>query len=644
MQSSQDQLLSASEKEDAENDTTTTTTRPERLPMHAPQHSNSMHNTSRLIHPVQIQGRASSMASHYSASYYTISHDNEFYTQVPLIALYGVGSMTSSQDAEFSGDASTSGVSSAAAQPPPPINRPLWMATLTTATLQFLVGYHLVLLNAIEPYAFRGHATWEWSWAVAALAIGAPLGCIGGGYGAQHYGRKLILGINALFFLVGELLQLYATGVAASSLEIFIVGRAMMGVASGVATVLVPIYLGELAPPQLRGTLGTINQFSMVVGILVADLLSFGFATPQGWKHLVLFPIGLSIFQLCVLPWVVESPVWKIQQAPDSFEARAFFLQLRGKNANNMAQVEAELQQHIRMAQQQQQKAQCSSSSSSSRYSLRQQWHDFWNVGDGAAKRRYRLVAVILLHTVQQWSGISVLFYYSTQLFGASMERPLVGTTLMGTVNVACTYLALLYMDKFPRTTLLLYSIGGMIVAMLVLTVTQLPYLQEVYPLGTTIVLVLAVNAAVACYGLGLGPIPWILLVEYFEDDARHVSLVLSVISTYSWMVNFLLTLAFPVLLLQANGAAQPYTFALFGLLLMGAGTAIGMDYLPEPHPMYGSSTTVTPKPLEGHHHPPALVDNSNNTRRSRCQDDEEDLREYHHHFKEETNDPGVMA
>jgi hypothetical protein len=220
------------------------------------------------------------------------------------------------------------------------VTRYLIIATIANAIPQFLMGYNLSVLNTPEKYIFPGHTTLAWSFTVSSLAIGAPLGAYIGGGLADIYGRKWALGVNGLGFLVAGILQTFAP-----TLPVLTVARFVVGLMSGIASVLVPIYLGELAPPHLRGTLGTVNQFAMVVGIFVADLLSIQFASDDGWRILLSFTSGLAIVQLLLMPWVVESPLFLLRTTTshDNVQAREVLQQLRGYTSHEDLDAEVEM-------------------------------------------------------------------------------------------------------------------------------------------------------------------------------------------------------------------------------------------------------------------------------------------------------------
>ncbi|CAM9890505.1 unnamed protein product [Choristocarpus tenellus] len=180
---------------------------------------------------------------------------------------------------------------------------PLVCAVLVAVLLQFLVGYNIAVMNAPELVVFPDHTTAEWSLAVSVFAIGGPFGAVLAGIVSNASGRRMAIVLNAWIFLAGGILLSLAPTV-----YWLIPARLIIGFASGFATVIVPIYLGELAPPTLRGTLGTLTQFAMVTGILGANLMAFPLATDDGWRLLFALTPILAIVQLLCLPLIYESP------------------------------------------------------------------------------------------------------------------------------------------------------------------------------------------------------------------------------------------------------------------------------------------------------------------------------------------------
>jgi SP family facilitated glucose transporter-like MFS transporter 3 len=180
---------------------------------------------------------------------------------------------------------------------------PLLSAVLVSMLSQFLVGYNTSVMNAPQDVVFPDHTIAQWSVAVAAFAIGGPFGAIAGGYIANRQGRKGALLMTSWIFLVGGLLMGLAMNV-----YWLIPARFLVGFASGLSSVVVPVYLGEIAPPTLRGTLGTCTQFALVIGILVSSLVAFPLATPVGWRYLFLLTPVLCVVQLLLSSLLLESP------------------------------------------------------------------------------------------------------------------------------------------------------------------------------------------------------------------------------------------------------------------------------------------------------------------------------------------------
>ena len=132
------------------------------------------------------------------------------------------------------------------------VTTPLIFAVLIASMLQFIYGYNIGVMNPPEPYVFPGHSTGKWSMAVAAFCIGGPAGSVLGGQWADSRGRRGALLIITWLFVFGGLMQ-----ACAPTLDVVIIARAIIGLASGASSVLVPLYLGEMAPPNLRGVIGT---------------------------------------------------------------------------------------------------------------------------------------------------------------------------------------------------------------------------------------------------------------------------------------------------------------------------------------------------------------------------------------------------
>ena len=166
------------------------------------------------------------------------------------------------------------------------------------------------------------------------------------------------------------------------------------------------------------------------------------------------------------------------------------------------------------------------------------------------------LISALSLQMSSQLGGINAVFYYSSLFFDGIIENPLVATTLMGAINVAATYLALILMDRCGRRTLVMVSSGGMFVSCVFVVLALLGKFEK-------IVALLAVASYVTFFELGLGPIPSLVVAEMF--DGKYVTAAMSVCSQLNWTCNFVVGLLFPYM----NKTLGPYSFGPFAIVLL---------------------------------------------------------------------------
>jgi len=299
---------------------------------------------------------------------------------------------------------------------------------------------------------------------------------------------------------------------------------------------------GEIAPPTLRGTLGTLTQFAIVIGILVADVFAFPLATVSRWRYLFSVTPLLCVFQFFVSPFLLESPRWLLNKDENSVEARVVIRNLRGYRSEE--EVENEVSNFLY---------------ASSRHKMnRTSAHSSGAMWDLLKDRNQRLLvqAAILLQMAQQLCGINAVFYYSTDFFEGIIPNPLLGTTLVAFINVLATYVALKVMDHAGRRTLLITSAGGMLVSAVFITFALLAYIPKYVAL-------LAVMGFVSFFEIGLGPIPWLIVAEMF--DSKYVATAMSLSCIVNWSCNFFVGQFFPFMS-EYLGA---WSFAPFGGVLV---------------------------------------------------------------------------
>lgn len=394
---------------------------------------------------------------------------------------------------------------------------------------------------------FPGHTEFEWAVCVSIFAVGGPIGSLTAGKMSNAIGRKKSLLVSSLLFIVAGALMAFA-----ASIYMLIVGRFLVGYASGTVSVVVPLYLGELAPPNLRGALGTGYQFGVVSGILIVDLLAFAFSGPSdgiahpGWRFLFGCTIIPAILQIALSSLLTESPRWLLTKNRPK-EAADILRRLRGTT---------DVYEEIDSI--------CSASDNESGDM------GFWAVLSDR-NIRFPLIVGVVLQLAQQFSGINAVMFYANSFFkNVGLQDPLVGTCLVGTINVISTGVALMLMDTAGRRPLLIYSAVGMIVALFVMTLGLLKYLPF-----ANMVSVGGMMCFVWFFEIGLGPIPWLIVAEMFPAKPRATAM--SIATMVNWICSFIVGLVFPTLQSELN----EFSFVPFATSLVFALVFI-VKYVPE--------------------------------------------------------------
>ena len=289
----------------------------------------------------------------------------------------------------------------------------------------------------------------------------------------------------------------------------------------------------------------TVTQFALVVGILFADIVGFALANETQWRLMFSLTSVMALFQLLLTPFLLESPRWLLGKNPKSPKARFIIKKLRGYRYDE--EVETEVGHYL--------------AASKSQPMDNEKGHDKEKkntVSDMFADKKVRLLVVstLVLQVANQFSGINAVFYYSGLFFDGVIDNPLVGTTLIGAINVLATYVALLLMDRCGRRTLIMLSAAGMFASCIVIVLALLGYFSKMVALG-------AVASYVSFFEIGLGPIPWLIVAEMFGP--KYISTAMSVSSQLNWTCNFFVGLLFPMM----NKLLGPYSFGPFAVVLL---------------------------------------------------------------------------
>lgn len=434
----------------------------------------------------------------------------------------------------------------------------LLLISLVSAMGGLLFGYDWVVIGGAkifyEPFfGLEGSAALR-GWAMSSALIGCLAGALLSGAWSDRYGRKKMLIIASVLFVVSA----YGTGVV-DSFTGFILYRILGGFGIGMASNVSPIYIAEVSPAASRGRYVSINQLTVVLGILTAQIVNWligkqytagdGIITADGiawawrwmfWAELV--PATLFFILSFVIP---ESPRWLALHGRKA-EAKKIFTRIGGEEN---AQAEMEIIENVTQTE-----------------------NNFdWKA---LLQPNVRMVLVIgvVLAVFQQWCGINVIFNYAHEIFSAAgyaVSDVLMNIVVTGVTNVVFTLVALFTVDRWGRRKLMLFGSSGLAIIYLIMGGC---YFYEIsgFPM------LLLVISAIACYAMSLAPVVWVVLSEIFPARIRGAAMAVS--TFFLWIACFLLTYTFPLLneYLKASG-----TFWVYGGICL-VGFLFIRSYLPE--------------------------------------------------------------
>ncbi|CAL8113551.1 unnamed protein product [Orchesella dallaii] len=379
-----------------------------------------------------------------------------------------------------------------------------------------------------------------YSYVVSIFAIGGMLGGFGGGMIANRFGRKGGLLLSDILGIGGGALM--ALTRSTRSYEILIVGRFVIGVHCGLSTILVPMYVSEIAPLNLRGALGTVNQLAVTIGLCVSQILGVDqlLGTNDGWPVLLGLALVPPALQLLLLPMCPESPRHLLITRQREDEARKALKKLRASNdvEDDVEEMKAEQRAHSQEA----------------RISMLQLLR--------SSSFRMPLVIAVTMQLSQQFSGINAVFYYSTTLFtetGLQESYAKFATIGVGAIMVGMTLVSVMLMDRAGRRTLHLYGLGGMFIFSIFITISML--IKEILDWISYLAVIFTLSFVVF-FAVGPGSIPWLITAELFSQGPRPAAMSIAVL--INWLSNFLVGKYF----LNMKNLLGNYAFLPFSVLL----------------------------------------------------------------------------
>jgi SP family sugar porter-like MFS transporter len=412
-----------------------------------------------------------------------------------------------------------------------------------------LFGYDFVVIGGAKPFyepffGISNNAALQ-GWAMSCALIGCLAGAVLSGWLSDRFGRKRLLILSAVLFIAASL----GTG-AAGSFGIFIIFRMLGGIGIGLASNLSPMYIAEITPGNLRGRFVSINQLTIVIGILAAQLINWRIAQPVpagvttteimtswngqlGWRwmfYACTIPAGLFF----ILMWLVpESPRWLARKSVNHPRAIKILAKIGGTKyaVSELNSIEETLSV---------------TTEKNDRLFLKQ---------PGVSKL---LVLGIVIAVFQQWCGINVIFNYAQEIFasaGYNVSDILFNIVITGSVNLIFTFIGMFTVDRLGRKALMLMGSVGLAV---IFAVIGGMYFFQLQGLPLLIMVVLAI----ACFAMSLAPVTWVVLSEIFPNRMRGIAMSIATFSL--WAACFVLTYTFPLLnqLLKSSG-----TFWLYGFI-----------------------------------------------------------------------------
>jgi SP family xylose:H+ symportor-like MFS transporter len=408
----------------------------------------------------------------------------------------------------------------------------VWAISLVAAMGGLLFGYDWVVVGGAKPFFekyFQLNSETLSGWANSCALLGCLFGSLPAGVLSDKFGRKKLLIVSAFLFAVSSVL----TGWAPTFFW-FVIWRILGGVAIGMASNLSPMYIAEIAPAHIRGRLVAVNQLTITLGVLFAQIINWLIAQEvvegataemirqswngqYGWRWMftaVTVPsLVFFVFSLCV----PESPRWLVKNGRSDL-AHGILSKIGGKiyADTEVRDIETTINsEQVRQV-------------------------GFQTLLD--PKMLAILGVGVAIAVLQQWSGINVLFNYAEEIYrnaGYGISDILFNIVTTGLISLVFTCIAIGTVDRFGRRVLMLIGCAGICISHLLIGVSVAAGIKGLPVLILTL-------CAIAAYTMSLAPIVWVLISEIFPNRIRGTAISIAVSSM--WIANFILTFTFPIL------------------------------------------------------------------------------------------------
>ncbi|NXA78241.1 GTR5 protein, partial [Thryothorus ludovicianus] len=430
---------------------------------------------------------------------------------------------------------------------------PLALVALISAFgSSFQYGYNVSVINSPAPYMQdfynrtyldrtgvpmdSSFQTLLWSLTVSMFPLGGLFGSLMVWPMVNNCGRKGTLLINNLFSIAAAILM--GTSELAKTFEVIILSRVVMGIFAGLASNVVPMFLGEMSPKNLRGAIGVVPQLFITIGILAAQIFGLNsiLGNAEGWPVLLGLTGIPSLIQLLTLPFFPESPRYLLIQKGNEEQARRALQRLRGQE-----DVDDEIQEMYQEDQSEKEEGQFSVLSLFTFRGL-----------------RWQLVSIIVMMAGQQLSGVNGVFYYADRIFesaGVHSSSIQYVTVSIGAINVVMTLLAVFIVESLGRRILLL---AGFVLCSASCAILTLALNLQTTVSWMSYLSIVCVIAYIIGHAIGPSPIPAVMITEMFLQSSRPAAFMVG--GSVHWLSNFTVGLVF----LYMEAGLGPYSFLIF--------------------------------------------------------------------------------
>jgi SP family sugar:H+ symporter-like MFS transporter len=371
---------------------------------------------------------------------------------------------------------------------------------------------------------------------VASLLLGAAVGAACAGPLSDRLGRRNLIIVAAILFTIG------AIGAALSpSVTVLVLFRVVLGLAVGAAALIVPLYLSEIAPTEIRGAISSLNQLMIVVGILLAFIVNALLADSGAWRWMLGLAVIPSVVLLIGMYFMPETPRWLVSRGRED-EARDVLLQSRTeeeaeKEIRDIKEVERQEEGGLR--------------------ELMAPWV------------RPALIVAIGLAVFQQIIGINTIIYYAPTTLtnvGYGNAAAIYANLIIGAVNVAMTLVAIRIIDRVGRKPLLLAGLVGMVASLTILGLSTLLLSEPSSPTDTVaIITLLCLAGFIISFAATWGPTVWVMLPEVLPLRIRGTAMGVAIF--LHWIANFVVSQTFPSLLASLGPGPVFLGYAVIGVL-----------------------------------------------------------------------------